>query len=975
MSSTMSTDRKTAALRVPILPHTSPEADQPKGLKLPLRPHQLRALNRCLVIEEDGSLQNDFGHKFAFKSRGGCLADEVGTGKTATSIGLVLSGKGEGDTLVVAPKHLIPQWKHEIAKFVEQNAVEVLLGIKEYEKKGSYPSYKPRIVLVDSESVLNEKKLWYDWRRVFQGPNGPQIKVNSETMEKYKKGALFSVRSPKGPCSYTGWVFIGSLHMPQRPWRRVIFDEVQDLVEDGTESQKNLLQLTRTAQNVWLLSATPFPHGNRSVYANHELLGFCRLNMNVEVDHPLPPDHTFEIIKSKLYIRSPPHVRDQAVNTTVTRHTENVTSLDLEKRFYKLEEASIRDQNLSNDNKFSQAYNSLREMTVHPESSQELRKVFSKYSKKEYIRGVSTTVAGAAQRAVKQASSRLQEIRQLDLEGMQLECSNIAKSLRVVEKVKHFRSTTPLIASVFHGAITADTIRERKDKERKLIHDEYCSCDFPRGPACQANKSIHFRVIQEQDRWGRYIGPAFLTKLDDVSKYIVEDLEDERTIQYEERSINAMSQYLQIMKGLSTSKARKLEKYREEKRHLEMRIHTLEASADTAKDRDEDELAKRHGSKPAALTRYLQKIVDKGEQVIVFSFWHDTLKLIQQTLKKNKLDSVFCDGRSTATSIEKFTSGHVPIILLSAKSKASGANLQCATHVILLDPTGSSGEHGNTLEEQAIGRAVRMGQTQPVAVTRFCVTGTLEEDLFDEIDRAREKRNIRAMDTSYVIQSATKLAEKVEICEDCDIEVTAAMSKLDRLDQDLKEAEANGDVIELLDSDSEDEGSIQKDPEDAKRKAHPVAQSNNANVKQEPIHNTKRKEGAICDSQQKKRQCVDHEPVSRTRNTHTPSATGTTGATITPLTREVSTTPEETPTAKVHVYHENLGDAMVQQIAIKTEESGSPLLKTTTPKHQEDGLHRDKRPVLERMKELESIKSFITDSEYQNRKQAILDQI
>ena len=189
----------------------------------------------------------------------------------------------------------------------------------------------------------------------------------------------------------------------------------------------------------------------------------------------------------------------------------------------------------------------------------------------------------------------------------------------------------------------------------------------------------------------------------------------------------------------------------------------------------------------------------------------------------------------------------------------------------------------------------------------------------------------------------------------------------------MQEAEAKGDVIELLDSDSDDEGSIQKVPEDAKRKAHPVTQSNNggANVKQEPTHNTKRKEGAICDSQQKKRQCTDHEPLSRKTNTHTPAATGTTGATITPLTREVSTTPEETA---AHVYHENMGDAMVQQIAIKTEESGSPLLKTTTP-NQEDGIHRDKRPVLERMKELESIKSFITDSEYQNRKQAILDQI
>ena len=83
--------------------------------------------------------------------------------------------------------------------------------------------------------------------------------------------------------------------MPFRPWRRVIFDEIQDLVSEGTASQKNLLQLSRTAKNVWLLSATPFPHGNNSVYANHELLGFCRLRMDVETESELPRWHHLKL--------------------------------------------------------------------------------------------------------------------------------------------------------------------------------------------------------------------------------------------------------------------------------------------------------------------------------------------------------------------------------------------------------------------------------------------------------------------------------------------------------------------------------------------------------------------------------------------------------------------------------------------------------------------------------------------------------
>lgn len=267
------------AFSIPILPHTSPEAPQPSGLNIPLHAHQLRVLHRCLVIESDGSLSTDFHSQYDYKSKGGVLADEVGTGKTATSIGLILSGQegnGGEDTLIVLPKHLVNQWRAEITKFASPDVIEVLVGKQEFEAKATLPPSpgKRRIVLVDVDTVLNESKVWYDFRRIFDSRGGAQLRVSKQDLEKYKQAALSCVKSPKGPCSYDGWVYTGILHHPFRPWRRVIFDEVQDLVSSGTEAQKNLLQLARNASHVWLLSATPFPHGNASVRANHELLGF-----------------------------------------------------------------------------------------------------------------------------------------------------------------------------------------------------------------------------------------------------------------------------------------------------------------------------------------------------------------------------------------------------------------------------------------------------------------------------------------------------------------------------------------------------------------------------------------------------------------------------------------------------------------------------------------------------------------------------
>lgn len=152
----------------------------------------------------------------------------------------------------------------------------------------------------------------------------------------------------------------------------------------------------------------------------------------------------------------------------------------------------------------------------------------------------------------------------------------------------------------------------------------------------------------------------------------------------------------------------------------------------------------------------------------------------------------------------------VSFLLLSAQAKASGANLQCATSVILLDPAGSSAKHGAALEQQAIGRAVRMGQDRPVTVTRFCVTGTMEETLFQEIDAAALTSRQNSNDASYVIEGAhTELpvaaAAKSESTGDengNDVEITESLSATERIQREFVQAK-EGLVVDLVDSDDE----------------------------------------------------------------------------------------------------------------------------------------------------------------------------
>ena len=182
------------------------------------------------------------------------------------------------------------------------------------------------------------------------------------------------------------------------------------------------------------------------------------------------------------------------------------------------------------------------------------------------------------------------------------------------------------------------------------------------------------------------------------------------------------------------------------------------------------------------------------------------------------MSSAFCNGKTgnqMAKSITSFTSGEVPILLLSAQAKASGANLQVASNVVLLDPAGSSAEHGATLEQQAIGRAVRMGQENAVKVVRFCVRDTVEEGLFNSIDLAAAKLITRNNDDNYMCENAHKalddgvLSKKKQAVDD-EVCVGETVSAKDIVARARAEAIRKGDVIEILDSDDEEEDSKPK---------------------------------------------------------------------------------------------------------------------------------------------------------------------
>ena len=88
-----------------------------------------------------------------------------------------------------------------------------------------------------------------------------------------------------------------------------------------------------------------------------------------------------------------------------------------------------------------------------------------------------------------------------------------------------------------------------------------------------------------------------------------------------------------------------------------------------------------------------------------------------------------------------YTSCEPQVFILSVRSGAVGINLTSANHVFMMEPLMNP-----ALDDQAVGRAWRMGQKRRVTVKRLYVKGTLEESIMKlAADRRVRPRCLFAM--------------------------------------------------------------------------------------------------------------------------------------------------------------------------------------------------------------------------------------
>ncbi|KAK6542412.1 hypothetical protein TWF694_006367 [Orbilia ellipsospora] len=138
-----------------------------------------------------------------------------------------------------------------------------------------------------------------------------------------------------------------------------------------------------------------------------------------------------------------------------------------------------------------------------------------------------------------------------------------------------------------------------------------------------------------------------------------------------------------------------------------------------------------HSFRIIALIRILDACIAIKEKVLVFSQSVKTLEYLAKILKKRGTaysmlhGKIGTDKRQGMT--KDFSDSDTCVFLISTRAGGLGLNIQSASRIVIFDCLFSPQD-----EEQAVGRAYRLGQTKHVFVYRFRIGGTYEDIIYNQ---------------------------------------------------------------------------------------------------------------------------------------------------------------------------------------------------------------------------------------------------
>lgn len=138
-------------------------------------------------------------------------------------------------------------------------------------------------------------------------------------------------------------------------------------------------------------------------------------------------------------------------------------------------------------------------------------------------------------------------------------------------------------------------------------------------------------------------------------------------------------------------------------------------------------------SKAIRLREICEDAKEQGRKIIVFSFFRNTLEKVRQLLGDRCLETISGDISPAKRQeiVDAFNAAEPGTVLVSqVQAGGTGLNIQAASVVVFCEP-----QLTPAIENQAISRAYRMGQTRDVLVHRLLADDTIDERMLEILSK------------------------------------------------------------------------------------------------------------------------------------------------------------------------------------------------------------------------------------------------
>lgn len=189
--------------------------------------------------------------------------------------------------------------------------------------------------------------------------------------------------------------------------------------------------------------------------------------------------------------------------------------------------------------------------------------------------------------------------------------------------------------------------------------------------------------------------------------------------------------------------------------HILQGLTKLRQICDSPAIMNEEERFHNYSVKLDELSREITENVG-DHKVLVFSQFLGMLALIRKKLEEDGISHVYFDGSSSSKereeAIQEFQNNHeCRVFLISLKAGGIGLNLTAADYVYIVDPWWNP-----AVEQQAIDRTHRIGQTKNIFAYRLICKDTLEEKMLQLQEHKRALAADLVSDDTAMMKRLTK---------------------------------------------------------------------------------------------------------------------------------------------------------------------------------------------------------------------------